>query len=162
QHQEKWLERAKALHIDELILEVRLAKPGSAPRDRDDRKGLPEIRLKVQAELPPVVYAKWEQAQKKIRDEAGREGEAWEGIESLCDLALASDADALDSGASPSYCVVLNDDGGKVTVDTEDGPIPVDDVTAETIACDCGCMGPGADHDADRRVPIPLRRRVFS
>ena len=39
-------QRAKSLRIDELALEVRLAKRSEPPRNRDDRKGLPEIRLK--------------------------------------------------------------------------------------------------------------------
>lgn len=56
-HDDKWLEQALRLTADELALEVRLSKPGQPPRRRDERKGLPEVRMRVEASVPPDVYA---------------------------------------------------------------------------------------------------------
>ncbi len=184
QHEAKWLERAKALHIDELILDVRLAKPGEAPRDRDDRKGLPEPRLWIHMQVPPDVFAKWEQSKKKVSDESGRSLKESECFDAMCDLTLGHRGDSLIESGAPAYCVVMNDDAGVKTVETDDGPLPVDDTTAEMIACDCGCIHPNrsrawqdarppvtarqdaeqktSDAEAGRRVPVALRRRVLA
>ncbi len=89
QHETRWLELAQELNTDQLLLEVRLSKPGDPPRDRDDRKGLPEIRLRLNTALPPDVYAKWERARQKIQDESGSPLKEWEFVEALIDLALA-------------------------------------------------------------------------
>ncbi len=163
QHEAKWLERAKALHIDELILEVRLAKPGAPPRDRDDRKGLPEPRLWIHIQVPPDVFAKWEQSKKKVSDESRRPLKESECFDAMCDLTLGHGGDSLIESGAPAYCVVMNDDAGVKTVESDDGPLPVNDTTAEMIACDCGCIHPNkADAESDRRVPIALRRRVLA
>ncbi|MHC4383989.1 MAG: AAA family ATPase, partial [Planctomycetota bacterium] len=45
----------------------------------------------------------------------------------------------------------------------EDGPVPIDPVTAEMIACDAGVIDPELDdHEADRRVSPSVRRRVLA
>jgi hypothetical protein len=72
QHEQRWLDLARQLPIDRLTLEVRLAKAGEPPRDRDDRKGLPEVRLRLDTAVPPDVYAKLERARRKVEDESGR------------------------------------------------------------------------------------------
>ena len=72
QHEQEWLRKACELTSDELVLEVRLSRAGQAPRSRDDRKGLPEVRLQLGASMPPDVYAMWEQVRRKATDEAGR------------------------------------------------------------------------------------------
>ncbi|MHC4219857.1 MAG: hypothetical protein ACYSU7_15555, partial [Planctomycetota bacterium] len=88
QHEERWLEVARRLPIDQLTLEVRLVRRGEPPRDRDDRKGLPEIRVRLNTAMPPDVYAKIERARRKIEDESQRRLEEWEYLEALADLAL--------------------------------------------------------------------------
>lgn len=169
EHEERWLELALCSRIDELILAVRLAKKGEPPGDPDDRKGLPDIRITMNTQLPPDVHAKWEQVKRKLQDDAGGPLQEWECVEALCDLALSMRDDGSVPGKERSgestYCVVVNSNGddSATTVETEDGPVPVDDVTAELIACDCGCIDPGkADQEADRRVGRSLRRKVLA
>ena len=49
------------------------------------------------------------------------------------------------------------------TVETADGPVPVDPVTAEMLACNAGVIDPCCDdHEADRQVPPALRRKVLA
>ncbi|MHC4385070.1 MAG: hypothetical protein ACYS0J_19875, partial [Planctomycetota bacterium] len=87
-HEQKWLETALRLHIDELTLEVKLSRKGDPPRQRDDRKGLPEIRLRLNAAMPPDVFAKWERVREKLRDESGQPLQEWECLEALLDREL--------------------------------------------------------------------------
>ncbi len=171
-HQERWIRTAQVLHVDELALEVRLAGPGNPPRDRDDRKGLPEIRLRLNTMLPPDVYAKWEQAKKKIEDESGGPLAEWECFEAMCDLTLLTREDGTAPGKTrvidSPYCVVINKEGDSgATVETDLGILPVDPVTAETIACGCCHVDPHADpkevdRKADRDIPVALRRKVMA
>jgi Holliday junction DNA helicase RuvB len=164
-HEQRWLEMALRLHIDELALEVKLSRKGDPPRDRDDRKGLPEIRLRMNTAMPPHVYAKWEQVQRMIRDESGKALREWEYLEDLFDLKLSKhDDDGSDVCGCP-YTVVMRTatDDEEATVETEDGPVPIDPVTAEIIACDAGVIDPDLDdHEADRRVSPTMRRRVLA
>ena len=89
QYDAAWLEHAQSVRIDELALEVRLARKGDAPRNRDDRKGLPEIRVWLKASMPPDVYAKWERACAKVAIESGGSAEQWQCLEVAADLILA-------------------------------------------------------------------------
>jgi hypothetical protein len=68
EHETKWLELALRSSIDELTLAVRLARKGEAPRSPDDRKGLPEVRMKIDAQVPPEIYAKWEHVRRVIEE----------------------------------------------------------------------------------------------
>ena len=140
------------MHTDQLALEVRLARPGEPPRNRDDRKGLPEVRLRVNAALPPDVYAKWELARQKIQDESGRPLEEWEYVEALLDLALAFQDDGSIEGKSRGngscYCVPVHTDTN--IIETRDGEVPVAPEIAEMLAC-----------EADREVPAWLRQKVL-
>ena len=83
EHEQKWLDLALRLHTDDLRLQVKLSKKGQPPRDPDDRKGLPEIRLNLNATMPPDVYAQWEQVRRKLCDEAGRPMREWECLEAM-------------------------------------------------------------------------------
>jgi Holliday junction DNA helicase RuvB len=67
--------------------------------------------------------------------------------------------------ADSPYVVVVRTatDDEEATVETEDGPVPIDPTTAEMIACDAGVIDPELDdHEADRRVSPSLRRRVLA
>ena len=112
QHDAAWLQRARELRIDELALEVRLAKRGEPPRNRDDRHdrmGLPEIRLRLNASMPPDVYAKWELVYAKIAAECGGSIEPWQCLDALFDLGFAHQP---DDGPAPTLdtCVVVHGD----------------------------------------------------
>ncbi|MHC4100021.1 MAG: AAA family ATPase [Planctomycetota bacterium] len=165
-HEQKWLETALRLHIDELTLEVKLSRKGDPPRQRDDRKGLPEIRLRLNAAMPPDVFAKWERVREKLRDESGQPLQEWECLEALLDRELTRrDDEHGNRPADSAYAVVVRTatDDEEATVETEDGPVPIDPVTAEMIACDAGVIDPELDdHEADRRVSPSVRRRVLA
>jgi Holliday junction DNA helicase RuvB len=163
EHETKWLQLALRLHTDELHLQVQLAQPGEPPRNPDDRKGLPEIRLNLNATMPPDVYAKWEQVRRKLTDEAGKPMREWECLDALFERELqrAPENPARDTGCSYTVVMRTATDEEDATVETEDGPIPVDPVIAEMLACDAGVCS-DHDHEADRQVPPHLRRKVLN
>ena len=161
QHDAAWLQRARDLRIDELALEVRLAKRGDPPRNRDDRKGLPEIRLRLNASMPPDVYAKWERVYEKIAAECGGSIEPWQCLEALIDLGLAHRPADGPTLAPENCCVVVHGDGN--CVETRDGDLPLAPKTVEMLACNCGIVDTStAETGKDRHVPRALRRKVFS
>jgi Holliday junction DNA helicase RuvB len=165
EHEEKWLDLALRLHTDELHLQVQLSKPGQPPRNPDDRKGLPEIRLNLNATMPPDVYAKWEQVRRMLTDQAGKSMREWECLDALFELALGCKPEDAARDTGCSYTVVMRTatEEEDATVETEDGPVPVDPVTAEMLACNAGvCCDHDHDHEADRRVPPHLRRKVLN
>ena len=152
EHEARWLEVAHKMHTDQLALEVRLARPGEPPRNRDDRKGLPEVRLRVNAALPPDVYAKWELARQKIQDESGRPLQEWEYVDALLDLALAFQDDGSIEGKTRGngscYCVPVHTDTN--IIETRDGEVPVAPETAEMLACEADHEVP---HHPERNAP---------
>jgi Holliday junction DNA helicase RuvB len=161
QHDTAWLEHAQSVRIDELALEIRLARKGDPPRDRDDRKGLPEIRLRLNTPMPPDVYAKWERVCAKIAIESGGSVEQWQCLEALIDLGLAHRPADGPTLSRENCCVVVHADGQ--CVETADGDIPLSAETVEMLACNCGVVdASSADHDTDRQIPRALRRRVYA
>jgi Holliday junction DNA helicase RuvB len=163
EHEGKWLALALRLHTDELHLQVQLSKKGEPPRNPDDRKGLPEIRLNLNATMPPDVYAEWEQVRRKLTDEAGRPMREWECLTAMFqrELQRTPEDPARDTGCSYTVIVHQASHEEEATVETEDGPVPLDPVIAETLACDAGvCCD--HDHEADRQVPPHLRRKVLN
>jgi HNH endonuclease len=157
-HEQAWLDLARRLPIDELSLEVRLSRKGDPPRQRDGRKGLPEIRMRLNMPMPADVYAKWEQARRKLRHESEEDLQEWECLEALCDLVLSMRDDKADrrtACAESPYTVIVNAPAGgrDVTVETEDGPVPLDPLTAELIQCDRAADG--------ERIPPRMRRLVL-
>ncbi|MEE8459921.1 MAG: AAA family ATPase [Phycisphaerales bacterium] len=161
QHDAAWLEHAQSVRIDELALEIRLARKGDPPRNRDDRKGLPEIRLWLKASMPPDVYAKWERVCEKIAIESGGSAEQWQCLEALFDLGLAHRPEDGPTIAPEHCCVVVNADDN--TVETNDGDVPLAQETVEMLACDCGIVDASTpDRDRDRSVPRSLRRKVYA
>ena len=161
EHDAAWLQRAKSLRIDELALEVRLAKRGEPPRNRDDRKGLPEIRLRLNAAMPPDVYAKWERVYAKIAIESGGSVEQWQCLEAAFDMVLAHQPAEGPTLSPASCCIVVNADSN--SVETEDGDIPLAPETVEMLACNCGIVdASSSDHEKDRQVPNWLRKKVHA
>ena len=169
QHEAKWLERAQALSTDELALEVRLSRQGEAPRNWDDRKGLPEIRLKLEASMPPDVYAKWETLRRRMQDETPYPLKTWECLDAAFD-ALHAQLDEPDPGdgkprIGPRYCVVVHKgaEDGPAAVETDDGPVALDDLSAEVCACGADHVDPAApDARSDRRIPDWLKAKVLA
>jgi 5-methylcytosine-specific restriction endonuclease McrA len=164
-HEKEWLDLALRLHTDELHLQVQLSKKGEPPRNPDDRKGLPEIRLNLNATMPPDVYAQWEQVRRKLCDEAGRPMREWECLEAMFqrELERKPEDPARDTGCAYTVVMRTATEEEDATVETEDGPVPVDPVIAEMLACNAGvCSCDDHDHEADRQVPPHLRRKVLN
>ena len=159
EHEDKWLESALRLHTDELHLQVQLSRKGEPPRNPDDRKGLPEIRLNLNATMPPDVYAKWEQVRRKLTDEAGRPMREWECLDALIERELERKPQDPVRDTGCVYTVVLHPatEEEDATVETDDGPVPIDPVIAEMLACNAGvCCDHEHDHEADRpAAPAP-------
>jgi len=161
QHDAAWLQHAQSVRIDELALEVRLARKGDPPRNRDDRKGLPEIRLRLNTLMPPDVYAKWERACAKVAIESGGSAESWQCLEVAADLILAQQPEDGPTIAPENCCVVVNADDN--TVETDDGDVPLAQETVEMLACNCGIVDAStSDREKDRSVPRALRRKVYA
>ncbi len=170
EHEAKWLERALALGTDELALEVRLADQGAPPRSWDDRKGLPEIRLKIEAMVSPDIYAKWESIRRRVQDDTPHPVHNADFLDACLD-AMAAKLDEMAAGRlhppiRPRYCVVIQkgaDEDAPVAVQTEDGPIPLDPVTAEVCTCGADHIHPASpDHRDDRHIPDWMKRKVFA
>ncbi len=174
EHEGAWLKRALETAIDEFTLEVKLARRGQAPRNRDDRKGLPEVRLRVEALVPPDVYAKRERAIARLHEEAGRLLEEWECLEAMYDLVLAMphEGETAVTENSP-YTVIVNtcaccghdgdDQGAHATVETEDGPIAISPLTAGLVACDGKLVEASSRNGLHKdHVTDALRRRVLA
>ncbi|MDJ0974132.1 MAG: AAA family ATPase [Planctomycetota bacterium] len=178
-HDEAWLARAKQKTVRQLALDVRLSKPGQAPRAAGDRKGLPEIRFRVRASVDPVTHELWDQAKQKLGDELGRSVTDAECMAQLAELLLATEADGTVPGRkrveSSLYRVVLSPEtpaeDALLALDTPDGPIPVAEDAA--IRCDAEVVDPGCDHapgeahactapSIDGPTPSRLRRQVIA
>jgi Holliday junction DNA helicase RuvB len=169
EHQEAWLDRARKLSCRALALEVRLSKPGSPPRPPGERKGLPEIRFRFDADVGTLTYGKLERAKQKLSAESGRSVTDAEFLDVMADLFLQLEEDGSVPGrtrvSSSLYRIVLRPEaGGGLVMDSEVGPLPVAD--GEPILCD-GEVVPAADAptspgDLDSKTPPALRRRVLA
>ena len=71
-HEEAWLERARALTLRKLRIEVAKASEGQAPRKPGDRRGLSKIRFSMGAKVPALTHRKWDLARQKLSDEVGQ------------------------------------------------------------------------------------------
>jgi len=60
EHEEEWLQRAKERTCRALRLEVRRARPGSAPHKSGEANGLPEVRYVVHTSVDALTFEKLE------------------------------------------------------------------------------------------------------
>lgn len=182
EHERAWLAQALALDVRALSLLAARSKEGGPPRTAGDEKGLPEIRFPVAASVSPLVFAKLEQAQRRLGAELGHEIDVAGLLDTLLDQFLATEADGSVPGRKPvdasAFHVQLIDGGVRgapLRVITEEGEIPVDQggagtpgAVSEAVRCDAGVRNhhvPGSidpDHRArDVKTPPRLRRRVL-
>jgi Holliday junction DNA helicase RuvB len=133
-HEEAWLERALASTCRELELETRLASPGRAPRAPGQRKGLPEVRFPLHANLGVLTHQKLDLAQQKLAAELGRPVDETECLDVLAGLFLQLEEDGSVPGRvrvpASLYRIVLrraeDEEGSYLTADTELGSVPID------------------------------------
>jgi len=185
EHEDAWLARALELTCRELTLEVRLSKAGEKPRDPNNRKGLPEVRFKLNCSLAALAHQKLEVAKQKLSAELGHPVNDAEYLETVTELFLNLEEDGSVPGrtrvSSSIYRVVLHQgqdgpgrlpgpDGG-LLVDSELGLIPIDgedaeqqDANSECVRCDAESVS--LDHEsgdlkADSPTSSALRGRVL-
>jgi len=133
EHEAKWLDRALSLSYQALVLEVRLSKPGSAPRDPKDRKGLRKIRFPISARVDTLTFKKWDLAKQKASDARGTAVDDGALMGVCADLLLSMEPDGTVPGwnkvDSNVYRIVLRQeaaDSGHLSVETDLGAVPID------------------------------------
>lgn len=187
EHEEAWLTLARKSTCRELALEVRSSRPGSKPRDPEDRKGLAEIRFPISAQVSGLAFQKWELAKKQLSEERGAPISDAECMEILASLLLSTEEDgslpgrkrarsslfrlvvrqesAEDPGASDGSGSSGDpgDSAPRASLETEDGPIPLDRVTLECIQCDAEAINDDGQYlEKDSKTDPALRARVLT
>lgn len=170
-HEEAWLARALDLTCRALALEVRLSKPGSPPRDPQDRKGLPEIRFRMACSLPALTHQKIDLAKRKLSAELGRPVDDAEFLDVISELFLNLEEDGTVKGrtrvSSSLYRIVLRTEvhppspdkslgrvinDSHLLMDSDEGQIPVN---GSDLCCDAETEG------RDAKTPSHLRKKVL-
>jgi hypothetical protein len=72
ENEDAWLERAKALWYRDLVFQVRLARPGSAPRRPSDLRVPPEPLVKVEFPVDATALRNFQRAKELLAAECGR------------------------------------------------------------------------------------------
>ena len=162
EHEAGWLDRALCLTCRELALEVQLSKPGRPPRGAGDRKGLPEVRFKVQASVGVLTHQKLELAKAKLSAERGGPVTDAECLDVLAELLLSTEEDGTVPGrtrvSSSLYKIVLRpaEGGGR-----RDGRRPAATATGGGVVRDGGGGGQGDATSGGARTLL-RRRRAWS
>ena len=176
EHEEVWIEKAKALNCKKLRSEVAMAKEGGPPREPGDVKGLPELRYRKSMVLDVVTHELQKQAMAKLAAEREWEVTAADLQAVLLDIYLNLERDGSAPGwkrvPSSLYRIVLRpwiEQGSEempLLVETEDGLRPIStpeagDVIARNRTACAACDGEVvADDDEDIDVPTPSRLRT--
>ena len=187
EHEEAWLAFALTHNCRELALEVRLTKPGHAPRGSGNRKGLREIRFSLRTRVPVLTHKKLSLAQEKLEAERGGSVTQAECIDVLAEHFLTTDDDGSVPGRKPIdsslYRIVVRPDEaappderepGLVVHEDDLGYVPIDRVSedgerdgARSACLRCDALAVQATDDAqssekDKAVSKALRRRVLA
>ena len=194
EHEQAWLDLARESTCRELSLEVKRSRPGSKPRDPEDRKGLAEIRFPIAADVSALAFQKWELAKKQLSEERGTAISDAECMEILAAMLLSTEEDGSLPGRkrarSSLFRLVVHQDGGagveaeegqlRASLETEEGPVPLDRATLASIQCDAetirevdagpeaqdpggkGSGGKGIELVRDGKTSAALRERVLT
>ena len=82
------------------------------------------MRLRLNTALPPDVYAKWEQARRKVEAESGRPLQEWEYVEALIDLARRGDTEVCsDAEIIPGMELLLRFAQHQLGVELKSAPL---------------------------------------
>ena len=125
-----WLAKSLEGSWVDFELQVKLAEKGKPPRN--DRKGLPELRMKVPVSLDRLGHELWLQAKKKLGAERGAPVSDADALQQFAQLFLTSSPEGSLPGRSPSgespfhvsvhWCAHCE----QGTLATEDGPVPIE------------------------------------
>jgi len=166
--QAAWLEKARELGATEFAREVALSEKGRLPRE--DGRGLPRVKFKIQARVSAEVHELWESSFQKFADESGQGASEEDVLRRLCELYLSTPG--CQEGASPNgrktsseslyHLVVDVHASGKATLRTEDGPVPLEKSVVERMACDCAVHdGPIQGQDPAAKATQGTRTRIL-
>ncbi len=98
EHEEAWLERAKAVNCEELRRQVKLTRAGAKPRETGDRRGIREPRFRVRVTMGALGHEVVQNAKRKLGDERGEPVGDAEFMEIAAKLILGSDDDGTVPG----------------------------------------------------------------
>jgi len=139
--QSAWLEKAHAMGATEFEREVALSEKGRLPRE--DGRGLPRVKFKIQARVSAEVHELWETCLQKFADESGQGAKGEDLLRRVCELYLST-SQSQEAGSperrqtsneSLYHLVVDVRPSGEATLRTEDGPVPLEKSVVERIDC---------------------------
>lgn len=171
EHEQAWLERAQGLTVRQLQLEVRLARPGAAPRRPGETKGLPNIVFPINAQVPPLTHQKLQLALAKLSAERGQPASYADLLDVMSELFLNLEEDGRVPGrtrvSASLYRVVLHASdvaadsaAAPLVADTDYGPLPIPN--RALIECDAEAVNADGTLPRDRKTPPGLRQRVIA
>lgn len=152
----EWVEKALALSCADL--ERAIAGLAKGERPRRDKLGVPQVRFTLSAAVDAVTHAEWESAKGRIEAETGA---AVSDADLVRHLLRAARADGFSlaetekrAAAAPRSEIVLHrcPECRATAIRTADGPLPLDALTAEMIACD----------SVSDETPPWLRRKILA
>jgi len=163
--QAAWLEKARELGATEFAREVALSGKGRLPRE--DGRGLPRVKFKIQARVSAEVHELWEASFQKFADESGQGAKEEDVLRRLCELYLSTDAGGAPEGRptrneSLYHLVVDVSASGEATLRTDDGPVPLEKSVVERMACDSVVHdGPIQGQDPAAKATQGTRTRIL-
>jgi len=163
--QAAWLEKARDLGATEFAREVALSEKGRLPRE--DGRGLPRVKFKIQARVSVEVHELWEASFQKFADESGQGASEEEVLRRLCELYLSTQEsgspERRQTNSESLYHLVVDvKASGEATLRTEDGPVPLEKSVVERMACDCAVHdGPIQGQDPTAKATQGTRTRIL-
>ena len=144
-----WLEKALACPT---AADLERAMAGLAPGDRprSDKLGIPRIRFSIRADVDAVTHAAWDALKERLAGESGETVTDGDLVSRLLRLAGEEPGPA----SKPLAQVVVQRCPGcrSAALPTPDGPLPLDDLTAEMVLCDA----------VSDETPASLRRKILA
>lgn len=135
-----WLEKALALTAEDLDREI--AGLAKGDRARKEKLGVPKVRFTITANVDAVTQNEWDRVKEKLAAESGETVTDADLVRRFTRVALAdgfslSDAERRAAEKPRAELVVSRCcDCHGVELNSSEGPIVLDDLTAEMILCD--------------------------
>jgi holliday junction DNA helicase RuvB len=138
--QAAWVERALTLSWNEFDREVATSEKGRPPRQ--DRKGIPQVKIVIRGKVSRLDYETWELTKKKLEAERGEPMSDADCMAYAGRLILSTRADGTVAGRErlrdSIYRTVMQvcPSCESRTLQTPEGPAEISDCEAERLACD--------------------------
>jgi Holliday junction DNA helicase RuvB len=173
-----WLEWATGRSARQIAAHVRRREKGQLPTEPAKRR-IHTVKFKVQGSLNVVQWEIWNNARAKVEAETDRPVSDTEMMMLVAQQLLESRPDGTVPGRVPvndshfRVTVYRSDEGGPVVIDTDDGPVALDDTISRAILRETG-LDDGEDDDEgendgpvippqvrDKPTPPALRRDIL-